>query len=228
MSRHTQSRKNVASGACYAQNHYSAYDISHLWKVSLRTINSIFLIEPGVLVISRNPVQISIPESVVARVYRRMTATADTEAFDVFLAHNGKDIKAVEGIAQQLQQRGLNPWLDKWHLPKGRVFQQKIERVLSVVPCTAVFIGSHGIGPWEEMELRMAVNEFVERKAPVIPVLLPKCKQADLPLISKAFSQVRFRTLEDAEALDNLVWGITAVRDKRYVRTPATHSVLKQ
>jgi hypothetical protein len=152
-----------------------------------------------------------------------MTAKASTDTFDVFLAHNSRDIKAVERIAQQLQKRGLNPWLDKWHIPPGHDFQEEIERVLPVVQCIAVFVGSHGIGPWKKMEVRVAISQFVERRAPVIPVLLPNCKRANLPLIPSVFSQVRFKNLQDAEALDNLVWGITGVRNRPYVRIPSTY-----
>jgi len=46
--------------------------------------------------------------------------------FDVFLSHNSADKPAVEAIAQKLKDASLRPWLDKWNLIAGEVWQNKL------------------------------------------------------------------------------------------------------
>jgi len=130
--------------------------------------------------------------------------------FDVFLAHASCDGDQVESIASALKRRGLKPWLDRWHMPPGRVFQDALEEVLPAIRAVAVFVGRGGIGPWEHIELRAAISQFVKRGLPVIPVLLPGTGETpSLPLFLQEFGWVRFVDLDDPRALDSLEFGIT-------------------
>ena len=157
------------------------------------------------------------PFSLERRVRLLLPHRAD---FDVFLCHNSEDKPLVETIGEALERSGLNPWLDKWNLPPGRMFQEEIGSVLPSIKSVAVFVGPSGIGPWEQMELRTAISQFVKRKLPVIPVLLPGVVKApELPLFLQEFTWVRFATgADDAEALDNLRWGITGERPQRRLK----------
>jgi hypothetical protein len=133
--------------------------------------------------------------------------------FDVFLAHNSEDKAAVVSIGKQLRRYGLNPWLDMWNLPPGRVFQEEVDAVLPGIGAIAVFIGPHGLGPWEHLEMRMAISQFVEKRVPVIPVILPGVKGSpEIPALLREFGWVRFRRLKDTAALKNLYWGITGAQ----------------
>ncbi len=116
----------------YAQKHYSAHELACIWRLSPQTIQSLFVTEPGVLVIPSHPTQISIPAAVANAVYNRISSRAcgSGEVFDVVLAHNNKDKAAVEAIGKRLRQRRLNPWFDKWNIPPGRNFQREINEVL--------------------------------------------------------------------------------------------------
>ena len=63
----------------YAERHYSPSDIAKQWGVDAETIRNIFRNEPGVLKIGNNGakrpyVSLRIPESVAARVHRRLSA----------------------------------------------------------------------------------------------------------------------------------------------------------
>ena len=159
---------------------------------------------------------------------RREEAVAATTArakegigeFDVFLAHNSEDKPQVEAIGEELKRRGLNPWLDKWNLPPGRVFQDEIERVLPSIKSVAVFVGSSGIRPWQRMEIRAAISQFADRGSPVIPVILPGAKKTPrLPLFLREFSWMRFDDdVHDPEALDELEFGITGERPQRRLK----------
>lgn len=132
--------------------------------------------------------------------------------FDVFLCHNSADKPAVKLIARQLMESGLLPWLDVWELPPGQAWQPLLEKQLGTIKSAAVFVGSAGLGPWQEQEMYGLLREFVDRKSPVIPVLLPDApSKPELPLFLRALTWVDFRSA-DPDPLSLLVWGITGKR----------------
>ncbi|MEO1528525.1 MAG: toll/interleukin-1 receptor domain-containing protein [Planctomycetota bacterium] len=133
----------------------------------------------------------------------------ESDQFDVFLCHNSKDKPAVEDIANKLVERGLKPWLDKWHLRPGFPWQEELEEQIENVKAAAVFVGPSGFGPWHAQEQKAFINEFVDRKCPVIPVILPDCSEVPkLPIFLKRFAWVDFRE-DTEEALEQLIFGIT-------------------
>jgi TIR domain len=135
--------------------------------------------------------------------------------FDVFLCHNSADKPAVKKIGAQLLERGIMPWLDEWELPPGQPWQPLLEQQIDNIKSAAVFVGSAGIGPWQEQELRGFLSEFVSRQCPVIPVLLPDApKKPTLPIFLKAMTWVDFR-IQDPDPLDRLIWGITGKRPEQ-------------
>ncbi len=129
--------------------------------------------------------------------------------FDVFLCHNSKDKPEVKKIARQLQQPGLKPCLDEWELRPGLSWQELLEEQIEQIKSAAVFVGSSGFGPWQEREMRAFLSEFVNRKCPVIPVLLENAPQKPkLPIFLKAMTWVDFRHSEP-NPMEQLIWGIT-------------------
>jgi hypothetical protein len=96
-------------------------------------------------------------------------------AYDVFLSHTSADKDDVEAIARHLaDDAALSPFVDKWHLIPGNPWQEELEQALDTSRTCAVFIGPHGIGPWENVEVRSALDDRVKRPGfRVIPVLLP-------------------------------------------------------
>jgi hypothetical protein len=61
--------------------------------------------------------------------------------------------------------------------------------------------------------MRGCLSEFVERRVPVIPVLLPGArKKPRLPIFLKQFTWVDLRGGLTQDGLDRIVWGITGVR----------------
>lgn len=133
--------------------------------------------------------------------------------FNVFFSHNSKDKPAVRQIAEMLKQRGLKVWLDEWELIPGRPWQEALEEIIQTTRTAAVLVGKDGLGPWEIPEMYGCLSEFVNRKLPVIPVLLPNAsKQPDLPLFLKQFTWVDLRSGLTKDGLDQLEWGITGVK----------------
>ena len=136
-----------------------------------------------------------------------------TKSFDVFLSHNSKDKPAVRELAEALRARGLKVWLDDWELVPGQQWQEILEEVIETTRSSAVLVGKDGIGPWQNAEMRGCLSEFVNRKLPVIPVLLPGApEKPKLPIFLKGFTWVDLREGLSEEGIQKLQWGVTGKR----------------
>jgi len=129
--------------------------------------------------------------------------------FDVFLAHNSADKPQVKAIANKLEERGLKTWLDERQILAGQLFQSEIQDAISRSKSAAIFIGSTGLGRWQEIEFQVLFNQFVERKCTIVPVLLPGVDKIpeNLPFL-QIINWVRFGNIDDSSALDKLEQGI--------------------
>jgi hypothetical protein len=140
-----------------------------------------------------------------------------TPRYDVFLSHSTADKAAVETLAQKLLATGINPFLDKWHLVPGEPWQEALEDALDQSRTCAVFVGPSGLGPWQNEEMRAALDERVHnQKLRVIPVLLPgvlDSQREKLPRFLRRLAWVDFHGgLEDEKAFRLLVHGIEGTR----------------
>jgi hypothetical protein len=132
--------------------------------------------------------------------------------FDVFLCYNTENKREVKSIYQQLKRRGILPWLDDEELRPGTAWQTKIQQDIESIRSCAVIVGPPGIGPWQQREVEAALQLFVKRNLPVIPVILPSCTSVpELPLFLRSFECVDYRSL-DPDPLEQLVWGISGQR----------------
>ncbi len=130
--------------------------------------------------------------------------------FDVFLSHNSLDKPAVIALAKRLQANGVKVWLDAWELRPGHPWQEALAEIIETTRAAVVLVGKDGLGPWENAEMSACLDEFVRRKLPVIPVLLPDCpSEPDLPLLLRRFTWVDFRKGSEEEGFSRLIWGIT-------------------
>ncbi|HEY0552839.1 MAG TPA: toll/interleukin-1 receptor domain-containing protein, partial [Thermoanaerobaculia bacterium] len=138
--------------------------------------------------------------------------------FDVFLSHATPDKSVVEDLARRLKAQKIEPWLDKWNLIPGEPWQEAIEKALEECATCAVCLGPSGTGPWQNEEMRTAIDARVSdrsRAFRVIPVLLPHSERGEpsrLPAFLRATTWVEFRdTLDDEKALHRLLSGIRGV-----------------
>lgn len=136
-------------------------------------------------------------------------------SYHVFLSHSSGDKHAVEELARRLAKEGVEAWLDKWHLIPGDPWQPALEKALAESETCAVFVGPSGLGPWQNEEMRAAIDQRVRESARhfrVIPVLLPDAERAErssLPTFLAGTTWVEFRdSLDDADAFHRLVCGI--------------------
>lgn len=132
--------------------------------------------------------------------------------FDVFLCHNSDDKVEIRGIADKLIEQGIKPWLDEREIRPGTSWQIALEEQIGNIKSAAIFIGRSGIGPWQNMEIRAYINEFVEHNYSVIPAILPTAeKTPTLPIFLKHLQIVDFRALTPDPWMQ-LRWGITGKR----------------
>ncbi len=145
------------------------------------------------------------------------------QRFDVFLCHNSEDKPTVIQIAQQLQQYKLKPWLDQWELRPGTTWQLELERQIRSIPTAAVFVGKAGIGPWQREEIYSLLQQFIQRRCPVIPVLLPDApRKPDVPIFLTNRMWVDFRVTQP-NPVHELIWGITG---RKLIQGPTSQTKL--
>lgn len=137
-----------------------------------------------------------------------------TGHYDVFLCHNNKDKGIVKKIGLKLKEHGLLPWLDEWELRPGIPWQKILEQQIQNVKAAAVFVGENGVGPWQDMEQAAFIRQFVQRECPIIPVVLPTCKQPpQLPYFLTGMTWVDFRKTTP-NPIQQFIWGITGERNE--------------
>ncbi len=146
-----------------------------------------------------------------------------TYVYDVFLSHNSKDKPAVREIAEALRNREIVPWFDLDDLRPGVPWQDELEKAILAIPASAVFVGNHGMGPWQKPEVRACISKMVERGRPVIPVLLPGAPdKLDIGIFLAENTWVDLRQGITADGLDRLIWGITGKKPDRRTPTPSS------
>jgi len=130
--------------------------------------------------------------------------------YDVFLSHSSADKPAVEKLAEKLRDAGINPFLDKWHLVAGRLWQPDLEEGLRASGACVIFVGSEGFGPWHRQEMLIALDRGArDQNFAVIPVLLPGFKKPrKIPTSLAQRTWVELSSLEDEDAFRLLLGGI--------------------
>lgn len=136
-----------------------------------------------------------------------------SQAFDVFFCYNHQDRQVVESIGGQLKRHGILPWLEEWDLRPGDPWQRALEEQIRKAPTAIVFIGSHGMGPWQDSEMYAILRQMKKRCCRVIPVLLPGIPEnSKLPSNFDGFLDemhpIDFR-VQNPDPMQWLLWGIT-------------------
>lgn len=129
--------------------------------------------------------------------------------FDVFLCHNSKDKDSIRKLNTRLKGHKVRTWLDEEQLRPGIPWQDELEAQIQSINTVIVAVGESGTGPWQDVEIRAFLAEFVRRRCPVILVLLPDCKAIPtLPLFLKLFTWVDLRKSQP-DPFKLLLWGVT-------------------
>jgi hypothetical protein len=118
--------------------------------------------------------------------------------YDVFLCHNSSDKPAVRAINEKLKTAGISTWLDEDEFVHGDIWQKRLEEQIENIASVIVFVGEKGLGPWEEMETRAFLAEFVRRDCLVIPAILPGAPAVPkLPIFLRQMHYADFREKPD-------------------------------
>jgi nucleotide-binding universal stress UspA family protein len=180
-------------------------------------------IEPGAL---QGPMEIGRLLLADTRTASGPERPASGTQFDIFFSYAGADREAVLEIAKRLKTRGIRAWVDVQELRPGFPWQEALETQIRNVKAAAVFVGTKGIGPWQDMEQAALLRQFVKRRCPVIPVILPGCprKVPDLPVFLESMHWVDCRDAA-VDPIEHLMYGITGVsRDSTKQPDSRTHT----
>jgi hypothetical protein len=132
--------------------------------------------------------------------------------FDVFICYNSADRNAAKQLAMQLKQRSVRPWFDQWEIAPGTDWQGALENQIRSIRSAAVLVGPSGFGPWQDLEKKAFLQQFLGRGAPVIPVVLADYeKEPALPPFLSMLQYVDLRE-SDPDPVEQLIWGITGQR----------------
>jgi hypothetical protein len=143
-----------------------------------------------------------------------VTRRGSVIGYDVFFSHNSKDKPAVRVIANQLRKVDILPWIDDDALVAGTSAVTALEEAMKKVKAAVVFCGADGLGPWQALERDALHLTAVERKIPIIPVILPNVVgEPDLPLLLRGPVRVDFRKPEP-DPLEKLIQAIRATQGR--------------
>lgn len=133
-----------------------------------------------------------------SRMNQRFTAFVEQPALAdamVFLCHNSEDKVEVRKVKTRLRDNGIRTWFDEDQTEPGQVWQDVLESQIETVNTVIVFVGTSGLGPWQQIELRAFINAFVSRNVTVIPVIIGTPDTVpNLPLILSQFQYVDLRS----------------------------------
>ncbi|MDN5872402.1 MAG: toll/interleukin-1 receptor domain-containing protein, partial [Nitrococcus sp.] len=105
--------------------------------------------------------------------------------YDAFVSHNSADKPAVETIAAALEAQGLRCYLDKWDILPREQWLRNLETGLTASRTILIFIGTEGIGPYQQAEADAALRRQIQQREDcVIPVLLPGASPEDVAKLS--------------------------------------------
>jgi hypothetical protein len=92
----------------------------------------------------------------------------------VFLSYRSVDRERVRPVAEALRTaHGIDAWWDTWEIKPGDNFVSKINEGLKLCECGIVFLSNASLaGAWQQDEITTLKVLAVEKKLPLIPVLL--------------------------------------------------------
>lgn len=139
--------------------------------------------------------------------------------FDAFFSYNSEDVSLIRKIAEELQESGIKVWFDEWELPNGKELLDALDEGIKNSRSIVVFIGPSGLSPWQNEEVKTALEGNVTPSSSVIPVILHGVKkESPLPAFLKKFPNLDCRKTQTAQIdMDKLIKAITKRKPKRVI-----------
>lgn len=115
----------------------------------------------------------------------------------VFICHNSDDKDEARKVNAYLKESDIDTWFDEEKVGPGDLWQDQLENVLDSISSCLILVGGSGFGPWQQAEVRAFIDEFVNRRCRIIPVILSGVTDVpDLPLFLKGFQRIDLRVNE--------------------------------
>jgi hypothetical protein len=99
----------------------------------------------------------------------------EEEYFDCFLCHNSDDKQTVRSIYNEIKKEKLSPWMDESDMRPG-LWRPQLSKIIRTIRVFIVFLGPHGLGPTQEMEIEAILKRHYinksENKCIIVPVYL--------------------------------------------------------
>jgi hypothetical protein len=110
----------------------------------------------------------------------------------VFLSHSSKDKKAIRRLASDLQNVGIDVWLDEYEIKIGDIIIEKLNRGIEECDYLLIWLTKKSVkSPWVQREWYSKYHVEIEtNKILVLPLLAEDC---DIPLFLKTKRYADFR-----------------------------------
>lgn len=125
----------------------------------------------------------------------------------IFLCHASKDKKFVRRLSEELQENGIDTWLDENEILVGQSFINRMEEGIRESDFIVVVLTPNFLqGIWANQELQMALIHEVEVcKVKILPILKRDC---DIPGFLRSKSYADFRGNKFEKGMRNLMQSI--------------------
>ena len=96
----------------------------------------------------------------------------------IFLAFSFKDKEFAEGLAKELQERGIKTWLATREVKPSDNWQLKVKENIQISEYLLAIISKSSIGSyWTQWEFQMAIERERKNKKPcIIPIIIENVK----------------------------------------------------
>ena len=104
----------------------------------------------------------------------------------IFISHSSHDDVFVNKLANELQVRGYNIWVDHDDIPAGKKWAEVVQSALMESQVMLMVISQSALASYH---VKVEWQAFLDLQRPIFPVLL---EQVDLPLLLRSFHNLDF------------------------------------
>lgn len=137
----------------------------------------------------------------------------------VFLSHSSKDKAFTRKLAERLEEKSVNVWLDEAELNVGDSLLTQISNAIDRTDFVAVILSHNSVqSTWVQTELKMAMTkELADKKVKVLPIKIESC---EMPLFLKDKLYADFTNPDDFDAAFSKLLRALGVDTKHLIKTP--------